>query len=323
MFDFVGIGVLVLLTLLFGFLAIRSWRAKNAILKWGGVVVTGLLTLVCGLILILGIVGFTKLNARYDNPPSNLTVAGTPEQIERGKKLALICAGCHSDSEDNVVLSGTNFGGEIGLPIGALYAPNLTPAGEIKDWTDGELIRAIREGTHKDGRSLLVMPSEQFRYMSDEDVVALVAYLRSQPATGEQSPATQLNTLGALFMNLADFRTHQEPVGSVPMPAAGSPEYGVYLVDLIGCRSCHGQNLEGKSPDDQSGPPPGPNLTKRIPNWTEAEFLDFFHTGKVPSGEQVGNQMPWRAVSQIATDDDLKLMFAYLHSLQPVDGPAD
>jgi len=72
--------------------------------------------------------------------------------------------------------------------MGMLYAPNLTPSGNIKDWTGGEVVRAIREGVHKDGRSLLIVPSGDFKNMSEEDVKALVAYLRSQPATGGPTP---------------------------------------------------------------------------------------------------------------------------------------
>ena len=68
-----------------------------------------------------------------------------------------------------------------GPPVGTLYGANLTPAGEIKDWSDGEIIRAIREGVHKTGRSLIIMPSEVFRHLSDVDVQAIVAYfVRSQ-----------------------------------------------------------------------------------------------------------------------------------------------
>ena len=89
--------------------------------------------------------------------------------------------------------------------MGMLYAPNLTPGGDIDDWTDGEVIRAIREGVHKTGRSLLIMPSMNYRYMSDDDVQAIVAYLRSQPPTSGQTPANQFNLLDALFLNRSDW----------------------------------------------------------------------------------------------------------------------
>jgi len=217
-------------------------------------------------------------------------------------------------------------------PVGTLYAPNLTPSGNIADWTDGEVIRAIREGIDQDGRSLLIMPSVNFRNMSDDDVHALVAYLRSQPAEGEPAPDTQFNLLGAIFMNLSDFRVAQQSVGHVTAPPqADTSAYGKYLVDVMGCRDCHGDQLQGKVENGQPGPPPGPNLTQIVPQWTEAEFVTFFNTGTLPGGSKVPiltlksgfsePRMPWQMVRAATTDDELKALFTYLHNLPPVAGP--
>lgn len=331
MVDIIGISVLVLLILLFGFLTLRAWRAKRRWLKWAGTLLLGLLTLVPTALLILALVSFSKLNQRLDNPVSEIQIVGTPEQIVRGEKLANICVSCHSPN-NQLPLSGSNFAVKFELPpIGTLYAPNLTPSGNITDWTDGELIRAIREGIDQSGRSLLVMPSANFRYMSDEDVQALVAYLRSQPPMGAPSPENRLNVLGAIFVNLFDFRTAQTPVGHVTAPQMDTPEYGKYLVDVIGCRDCHGSQLEGKIDNGQPGPPPGPNLTQIVPQWTEEDFMIFFNTGTLPDGGQVPTltlnsgfsepEMPWPMVRAVTTDDELKAMFTYLHNLPPVPGP--
>ena len=230
-------------------------------------------------------------------------------------------------------LAGADFVTRFDMPpMGTLYAPNLTPGGDIDDWTDGEVIRAIREGVHRDGRSLLIMPSNVGRNFSDEDVQALVAYLRSQPATGGPTPRNQLNLLGALFLNLADLRTVQAPVGQVTAPPVEDAlAYGRYMVDIIGCRDCHGEQLQGKADNGQPGPPPGPNLTRIVPGWTEAEFMTFFNTGRMPNGAMVPMEelssgyatprMPWNEVRASTTDDELKAMYAYLSSLPAVEGP--
>src|SRR5258708_3919349 len=200
MFDVVGVPVLVVLAAGFGFLVTRAWQVQNAFLKWGGVVLTGLLTLIPAALLVLALIGFYKLNQPHANPVADVHVAGTAAQIARGQQLAHICESCHSE-QTQLPLSGANFVSKFGLPpLGTLYAPNLTPSGNIKDWTDGEVIRAIREGVYKDGRSLLIMPSDNFRNLSDDDVQALVAYLRSQPATGGPTPTNQFNVLGAIFL---------------------------------------------------------------------------------------------------------------------------
>ena len=331
MFDIAGVIILIVLIVLFGLLTVRAWKIKLRWLKWIGTLLSGLLTLIPAVLLVLAMIGFYKLNQRFDNPVAEIQVAGTAAQIARGEKLANICVSCHTPG-NQLPLSGSNFAAKFEFPpFGSLYAPNLTPSGDIQGWTDGEVIRAIREGVHKNGRSLLIMPSANFRNMSDEDVQALVAYLRTQPVTGGPTPKNQFNILGAIFMNLSDFRTAQEPVGHVTAPHAGTPEYGKYLVDIIGCRDCHGNQLQGKVENGQPGPPPGPNLTLIIPKWTEEEFMTFFNSGVLPGGGGVPvltlksgfsePKMPWPMVRAALTDDELKDMFTYLHALPAVESP--
>jgi hypothetical protein len=167
--------------------------------------------------------------------------------------------------------------------------------------------------------------------MSDDDVQAIVAYLRSQPPTGEPTPQNRWNVIGALFINLVDFQTAGAPVGPVNAPQPGTREYGEYLVNIIGCRDCHGDQLQGKVESGQPGPPPGPNLTHSVPGWTEAQFMTFFNTGQRPDGSAVplltlpdGStrpRMPWTVVRASTTDAELQAMYSYLHSLPPMDSP--
>src|SRR5687768_4229834 len=98
MFDFVGVGVLVVLLVLFAWLTRRAWRARNKALKWVGVVLSGLLTLIFALATGLALKSFYQLNVTHSNPVANLKVAGTPEQLARGEKLAHACVGCHSSN---------------------------------------------------------------------------------------------------------------------------------------------------------------------------------------------------------------------------------
>jgi mono/diheme cytochrome c family protein len=329
--NIIGVLVLIALVALFAWLTRRAWSSKHKILKLPVLIFTGLLTLVFTLVTVLVLVGFFKLYQPHNNPVANVQVAGTPAQIARGEKLAYICASCHAPG-NQPPLSGVDFVAKFSyLPVGTFYAPNLTPSGNIKDWSDGEVIRAIREGVHKDGRSLLVMPSDAFRNMSDEDVQALVAYLRSEPATSNPTPTNEFNLLGALFVNLLDMQTAQLPVARATMPQPGTKEYGKYMVDVIGCSGCHGDRLQGKPDNGQPGPPPGPNLTLIVPQWTEEQFMTFFNTGKLPGGNTVPivtlpsgftePRMPWIRMRAVVTNDELKAIYTYLHSLSPVEGP--
>jgi mono/diheme cytochrome c family protein len=328
--NIISLLILITLILLWTTLMRRAWRSRVTILKWSGLFLAGLLTLLSAALLVLALVGFYKLQQRHNNPVADIQVARTPAQIARGMQLAHICMGCHSPNEQ-LPLSGANLLARYPLPpIGTLYAPNLTPSGNIKDWTDGEVIRAIREGVHKNGRSLLAMPANDFRTMSDEDVQAVVAYLRSQPAVGGPTPDNQLNLVGALFINFVDFRTAQQPVGRVTAPQPGTPEYGDYLVGVIGCRGCHGKQLQGRLHTGPGGPS-GPNLTLVVPQWTEEQFMTFFNTGQLPGGSTVPVEtfrdglkapiMPWNEVRAATTDEDLKAIYTYIHSLPPVQGP--
>lgn len=310
MFDFIGIGLLILLAALFWFLAARAWGIKRAWLKWLSTGLSGLLALAVTGLLGLALYGFYRLNATYPNPVTEVQVAGTTEQIARGQQLAEFCKQCHSPN-DEFPMTGRNLmappegaeGGEGGgpPPIGSFYAPTLTQA-HLRDWSDGEIIRAIREGVGRDGRALVVMPSEVYRYFSDADVQALVAFLRSQSASAATVPESQLNVLGAMMVGAGMFPFTNQPPITAPIiapPAGTSAEYGGYLASIMYCQLCHGDNLGGLT--ETYGPPPGPNLTKLVPQWTEAQFITFFRTGQIPQGAVLGETMPWEVLGKMMT----------------------
>jgi mono/diheme cytochrome c family protein len=314
--DFVGLAIVLLLALLFGYLTVRAWRSRRGVLKWVGLVLAGLLTLVFAIAFIMAVLGTLKLNANLNamNPVREFNAStATAEQIAFGQKFAMGCAGCHSANQQPP-LSGNNFGAEIGFPIGTLYAPNLTPGGEIKDWTDGEIVRAIREGVHKSGRPLIIMPAQDFHALSDEDVIGLVAYLRSQPAVEPDTPRNGLNVIGALLSSVLPALTNQPHIpGPVAKPAVGvTAEYGKYLVDISACRGCHGQALHGGN-EGFSGPAPSLLAAEA---WSDADFVKFFHSGTRPDGSMVSDAMPWKYYGETLSDTDLNAIHAYLQTVR-------
>ena len=152
--NVLGWLVFVAFAVLFGWLTRRAWRVKNALLKWGKVALSGLLTLV--LVLLTVVLG-RGLYLIYVPPPFDpapeIKVAGTSEQIVRGEHLALsLCAGCHSTNDQLPLSGGRNIGQDSPVPIGDLIAFNLIPGGPLKDWSDGEIFRVIRQGVDRDGR---------------------------------------------------------------------------------------------------------------------------------------------------------------------------
>src|SRR5437762_8758034 len=92
MFDAVGVLILALFAVAFGFLTTRAWRLKQARLKWPGVVFSGLLTLILTALLALALVGFYKLNRQHNNPVADVHFTGLAAQVARGQQLAHICA---------------------------------------------------------------------------------------------------------------------------------------------------------------------------------------------------------------------------------------
>jgi mono/diheme cytochrome c family protein len=322
MFDIVSVLVLALLAAVFGWLATRARTANHPVLKWGGLLVSGLLTFIFGAAVLVAGIGFYRLNFSPGRPPvADVTVARTTERVARGERFAVLCPLCHSPN-GKAPLVGQNFGKD-GPPVGTIYAANLTPAGEINGWSDGEVIRAIREGVHKSGRPLVIMPSEVFHNLSDTDVQAIVAYLRSQPAVQPSTPPTKLNVVAALFIGSGVFQTSAQVPITQPIVApteGASADYDKYLVSILGCRLCHGENLAGRKPGGD-GPPAGPNLTLIVPRWTEEAFIRTLRTGVDPYRHTLAAGMPWQAVSAFAGDDDLRAIHAYLHALTPLAGP--
>jgi mono/diheme cytochrome c family protein len=205
--------------------------------------------------------------------------------------------------------------------MGTLWASNLTRAGEIATWSDGEVIRAIREGVHKTGRALIIMPSEAFRHLSDADVEAIVAYLRSQPAVGPDTPPTRLNVLVAFFIGLGLAPTSAQPPIMRPIiaPAEGeSAERGKYLVSILACQRCHGMNFTGGQ-GGAPGTPPAPNLRVILATWSVEDFVRTLRTGVDPYQRTLDKGMPAKAISDVASDADLVAMYMYLHGLPPMN----
>jgi cytochrome c553 len=314
--NIVSLLVLVLLVVLFAWLATRAWRAKHAFVKWPAVILTGLLTLVFAAVTVVSVLGFVTLEAGHANPVADLKVAGTSEQIARGAQLAWGCADCHSPVGEPPLGGSTENMISGGPPVGVLWAPNLTPGGPLRNWTDGEIVRAIREGVDKNSRSLIGMPSQAYRNLSDADAEALVAYLRSQPAVANPQPARNLNVLAALFLGAGLFPTSaQAPVGSVAAPPAGpTAAYGEYLISSIGgCADCHGAKLDGVP--SNSFAPPAPALKPLAAGMSEAQFFAVFRNGRRPDGSPVAEGMPWKNIGRAMSDDDLRAVQAFLQTL--------
>jgi mono/diheme cytochrome c family protein len=252
-------------------------------------------------------------------PPA---IPSDPASVERGRHLVTavtMCAACHSSSLERPDLAGNIF---LDVPPALLTAPNLSggAGGVGARYTDADWARAIRHGIRPDGTPLLFMPTANFYHLSDADLGAIIAYIRSLPPIDNQPPASQIYPLGRALLAAgqiqlpADVIDHDAPRVEAPPPGR-TVEYGRYLTAISVCRDCHGGNLSG-GPIEEPGAPPAPNLTPggALPGWSEADFIHTLRTGVRPDGSSLRAPMPWQAAA-LMTDDELGAIYRYLRSL--------
>ncbi|MFN8410817.1 MAG: c-type cytochrome [Anaerolineales bacterium] len=291
--------------------------------KWLGIVLGSLLGLIVLVFLGLVFKGNSMLNKTYDVQAENITIPTDADSIARGEHwVKAECIGCHGDD-----LSGGPF---FEAPFGAIDAKNLTPGkgGAGTEFSDADWIRALRHGVNPESHSLLIMPSLYFRHYSDSDLGDIIAYLKSLPPVDKESREPSFNLLGKALLGAGAFGegfTVAEYIVKNPStdtyPAAGvTPEYGNYLVAVSGCQDCHGSALAGGKSADPSAIN-APNLTPggELVAWTEDDFIKAIRTGETLSGHQLDPaQMPWEHYKNFS-DDELKAIWAYLHSLPKLD----
>ena len=214
--------------------------------------------------------------------------------------------------------------GEIGLYV---PAPNLTTGvgGIGSTYTDADWERPIRHGVGGDNRVLAIMPSHIYQHYSDEDLGAVIAYLKSVPAVDNDLGSRRVGFPGSVIVTFMGFDdlTHINGVDHAnvgkDVPEEGETAvYGKYLVSIAMCTECHGANLAGiVLAEGEDGPPEGPNLTPggELADWTEQDFIIAVRTGETPAGDQLDSeQMPWPTLGQM-TDTELQAIWAYLSSL--------
>jgi hypothetical protein len=140
---------------LFAWLSLRLRAVKSLLLRWLGIGAAGLLTLT--LVLIGGAVaaGFYKQSSR-SAPMPDLRVEGSDDKIQRGRAIAdSFCGACHS--MNGTFTRGEDIGKHLPVDLGTFVSSNLTAAGSLRHWSDGQLFRAIRNGVDAAGRRLVIM----------------------------------------------------------------------------------------------------------------------------------------------------------------------
>jgi cytochrome c553 len=290
------------------------------VLKWIGSTIVALVLLFVGAVYVLS---SRALGKNYAMPTeSGIAIPADSASIARGEhlfKATASCAECH----------GMDGGGQLMAaegPFESLAAPNLTrgSGSVVADFAPEDWERAIRHGIRDDGTSLIVMPSEVFAYLTDEDVGAIVAYLGQAPPVDRESPPVTFSFLGRALVGFGKLPLLvADKTPTVQHTASITPDttaaYGAYLANIGGCRGCHGLQLSGGPTLGPPGTPPASNLTPTgIGHYTKQDFARALREGKRPDGTEISTFMPWRVFAGM-TDDEVTALWNYLQTVPPME----
>lgn len=304
-------------------------------LKIFGYCLLGLLVLVLGM---AAYIQWSPAPTYHDVPIPEVKITPDSARIAEGARIALtICAYCHRGADGK--LSGDLW---INDPeAGKLWSANITqhPEAGIGKYTDGELVRVLRTGVKRDGH--LSGPFMTFPSMSDEDIAAVISFLRSdapqvQPSPNRQPPA-DLSLIFKMLTKLI-FKPDAYPEKTiVAPPPTDQLAYGRYLATAKWyCFDCHSASFETnnkvepeKSPGYCAGGNPVADKENNIVNsanitpdpetgigsWTLDEFGQAVRFGKRPDGKNLRHQMP---PMTLLTDEEVAAIWTYLQTVPPV-----
>lgn len=281
----------------------------------------------------------TAVTAALTSPAAAQGQGRTEQQrlVERGAYLVTTiaaCGNCHTPKGPQGDLPGMELAGGMVLEEPGLFravGPNITPDPEtgIGRWTDAQIATAIREGKRPDG-SLIgpPMPIELYRGISDRDLAAMVAYLRSVPPVR--------NAVERSRYEIPLPPSYGPPVGRV----SGPPERdaiarGAYLAGPLGhCIECHTpMGPEGRrdwSRTGAGGPPINgpwgaalprnitPSRSAGIGTWTDAQIIRAVTQGISADGHRLSPPMAFASYARMR-QQDLRDLVVYLRSLPARD----
>jgi len=276
------------------------------LLRWAGYFIAAVGVLVLVAIAAVWIISSQKLHATVSPHPETIATP-TPPQLADAMRQARIlgCFNCHGEG-----LAGHKMFDEPN--VGTIWAPNLTQVAAKA--TDQQLARAIRQGVGTDGRSLFIMPSESFQNLSDQELGAIIALIRSLPRQGTETPQNAYGPLGRIGVATGKFKSAPALVSEYstrePIRMGADLEPGRHHAILY-CAACHNADLSGKEvgPGDVS-----PDLSI-VGAYDPEAFKKLIRTGVPASGKTLPMMGP-EAKSDLShmNDAEIEELYAYLHA---------
>lgn len=259
-----------------------------------------------------------RRNAHYKVVAQPISIKKDSASLALGGRLvkAKGCTDCHS----------ANLGGKVFIDdpaLGHIIAPNLTrgKGGLPKDHNPEDFVLALKHGIRRDEKPLLIMPSHEFNFLSENDMSAIIAYLSELPNVDNEFPEGNsigflgyvLTDLGKLPMFPAEMINHDRILVK-EVKAEISAEYGKYIA--TSCQGCHRENMKGGDPIAPGFPVVSDiSSTGRPGQWTDEQFINTLRTGETPEGKVLNpDEMPWKMAREF-NDVELKALHLYLNSL--------
>lgn len=289
------------------------------VIRWILITLGGLVALAVVVVGALYAISARKLSAKHAAPAeTELVIPTDSASIARGAYLLASrpCGQCHGEDLGGKVIADAG-------PFALLAAPNLTRGrgGPNPPLTDVEWERAIRHGLRRDGTGLIIMPSEVFHGITDQEMAAMIAYMKQAPPVDREVERLKLRIVGRMVLGVGELKTaaqlspttaHVASVDTTP-----GPDYGRYLVSTTGCQVCHGASFSGGPGFGEGGKPPS-NLTPTgIGHYTEDDFKRTLRTGERPRGAgALSEDMPWKYYGKMS-DGELQSIYLYLKTVPP------
>ena len=220
--------------------------------------------------------------------------------------------------------------------FGEVAGPNITvsPTG-IGTWSESDIRTLMRANKRPDGTYLYSWFHKGNEWMSDADLTALIAYLRSVPAVDN---AVERRDIWWIERNTIGFFTAAAEVkGYVPQIAPRfRAQYGEYLTNSVaGCNRCHATPGGTFGSDDpfnggaevtfDGETKVAPNISQSkiagIGNWSEADLARYLRTGMTASGREVDKRFCPIEFYQRAAPEEIDSVVTYLRSLSVIEEP--
>ena len=273
---------------------------------------------------IFGTDYFSDIDSKDENFRFEVKPENRRELINRGSYLVnsvAACGSCHG-SEDSSLKGGKVMADSFGEVV----VPNITADQEtgIGNWTNAEIIKAIRGSLNKENSLLSPDSHAGYRWISDTDAVAIAAYLKSTIPLANKIERRQLSDFDEKTLGLIE--KNRQVLGYVPSPPQSeSAEYGRYLaVQVAGCSRCHhssegvfseAEPFSGTEDYAEEGAPDIRGKTGRLQHWSIKDYESYLSSGKATTGEgNNGARCPWPYYSTMK-DSDKRAIAKLLKSL--------